>query len=30
MSVAEFKKFFAEDYAATRELAKQANIQPVD
>jgi tripartite-type tricarboxylate transporter receptor subunit TctC len=30
MSVAEFKKFFAEDFAATRELAKQANIQPVD
>ena len=30
MSVAEFKKFFEEDFAATRELAKQANIQPVD
>lgn len=30
MSVEEFGKFFKEDMAATRELAKQANIQPAD
>jgi tripartite-type tricarboxylate transporter receptor subunit TctC len=30
MSVAEFKKFFAEDFAATRDLAKRANVKPID
>lgn len=30
ISVAEFVKFFKDDYAETRELAKQANIQPID
>ncbi len=30
MSTAEFVKFFKEDFEATRELAKQANIQPID
>ncbi len=30
MSVADFVKFFNEDFAATKELAKQANVQPID
>ncbi len=30
LSVEEFDKFFREDYEATRELAKQANIKPLD
>ena len=30
MSVEEFGKFFRDDMAATKELAKQANIQPAD
>jgi tripartite-type tricarboxylate transporter receptor subunit TctC len=30
MSVAEFKKFFEEDFAATTQLAKDAGLKPVD
>ncbi len=30
MSVAQFDKFFKDDYAATIQLAKDANIEPVD
>jgi tripartite-type tricarboxylate transporter receptor subunit TctC len=30
MSVEEFGKFFADDMAATLELAKKADIKPID
>jgi hypothetical protein len=30
MSVEEFGKFFREDLAATVQLAKDANLQPID